>query len=229
MDFEENIGYVRERIASACHRAGRRPEEVKLVAVSKTVPPELIRRAFEAGLHDFGENRVQEANAKRPALSDLTVTWHMVGHLQSNKAKLARELFHVVHSVDSLRLAQKLDQAAVCADDKLPVLLQVNLGDELTKSGAREEEISQLAEQVGRLKTLELRGVMGLPPFFEDPEQARPFFRRLRELAKSLEALNLPNVSMQELSMGMSHDFEIAIEEGSTAVRIGTAIFGPRS
>jgi len=229
MDFEENIGYVRERIASACHRAGRRPEEVKLVAVSKTVPPELIRRAFEAGLHDFGENRVQEANAKRPALSDLTVTWHMVGHLQSNKAKLARELFHVVHSVDSLRLAQKLDQAAVCADDKLPVLLQVNLGDELTKSGAREEEISQLAEQVGRLKTLELRGVMGLPPFFEDPEQARPFFRRLRELAKSLEALNLPNVSMQELSMGMSHDFEIAIEEGSTTVRIGTAIFGPRS
>ena len=229
MDFEENIGYVRERIASACRRAGRRPEEVKLVAVSKTVPPELIRRAFEAGLRDFGENRVQEANAKRPALSDLTVTWHMVGHLQSNKAKLARELFHVVHSVDSLRLAQKLDQAAVCSDDKLPVLLQVNLGDELTKSGAREEEISQLAEQVGRLKTLELRGLMGLPPFFEDPEQARPFFRRLRELAKSLEALNLPNVSMQELSMGMSHDFEIAIEEGSTTVRIGTAIFGPRS
>jgi len=229
MDFEENIGRVRERIANACRRAGRRPEEVKLVAVSKTVPPELIRRAFEAGLHDFGENRVQEANAKRPALSDLTVTWHMVGHLQSNKAKLARELFHVVHSVDSLRLAQKLDQAAVCADDKLPVLLQVNLGDELTKSGAREEEISQLAEQVGRLKTLELRGLMVLPPFFEDPEQARPFFRRLRELAKLLEALNLPNVSMQELSMGMSHDFEIAIEEGSTAVRIGTAIFGPRS
>jgi pyridoxal phosphate enzyme (YggS family) len=149
--------------------------------------------------------------------------------LQSNKAKLARELFHVVHSVDSLRLAQKLDQAAVCSDDKLPVLVQVNLGDELTKSGAREEEISQLAEQVGRLKTLELRGLMGLPPFFEDPEQARPFFRRLRELAKSLEALNLSNVSMQELSMGMSHDFEIAIEEGSTAVRIGTAIFGPRS
>jgi pyridoxal phosphate enzyme (YggS family) len=229
MDFEENIGHVRERIASACRRAGRRPEEVKLVAVSKTVPPELIRRAYEAGLRDFGENRVQEANAKRPALSDLTVTWHMVGHLQSNKAKLARELFHVVHSVDSLRLAQKLDQAAVCSDDKLPVLVQVNLGDELTKSGAREEEISQLAEQVGRLKTLELRGLMGLPPFFEDPEQARPFFRRLRELAKSLEALNLSNVSMQELSMGMSHDFEIAIEEGSTAVRIGTAIFGPRS
>ncbi len=228
MDFEENIRHVRERIANACRRAGRRPEEVKLVAVSKTVPPELIRRAFEAGLRDFGENRVQEANAKRPALSDLTVTWHMVGHLQSNKAKLARELFHVVHSVDSLRLAQKLDQAAVCSDDKLPVLLQVNLGDELTKSGAREEEISQLAEQVGRLKTLELRGLMVLPPFFEHPEQARPFFRRLRELAKLLEALNLPNVSMQELSMGMSHDFEIAIEEGSTAVRIGTAIFGLR-
>ncbi|PYV12299.1 MAG: YggS family pyridoxal phosphate-dependent enzyme [Acidobacteria bacterium] len=229
MDFEENIGHVRERIANACRRAGRRPEEVKLVAVSKTVPPDLIRRAFEAGLRDFGENRVQEANAKRPALSDLTVTWHMVGHLQSNKAKLARELFHVVHSVDSLRLAQKLDQAAVCSDDKLPVLLQVNLGDELTKSGAREEEIGQLAEQVGRLRTLELRGLMVLPPFFEDPEQARPSFRRLRELAKSLEALNLPNVSIQGLSMGMSHDFEIAIEEGATIVRIGTAIFGPRS
>ncbi len=198
------------------------------MAVSKTVPAERIRQAYEAGLHEFGENRVQEADAKRPALSDLNATWHLVGHLQSNKAKLARELFHWVQSLDSFRLAQKLDQAAMCSGDRLPVLLQLNLGEESTKFGAREEEVFSLVEQVSQLATLEVRGVMVLPPFFEDPERARPFFRRLRELAEAIEARNLPNVSMRELSMGMSHDFEVAIEEGATIVRVGTAIFGPR-
>jgi pyridoxal phosphate enzyme (YggS family) len=226
-ELEDNIARVRERIAGACRRCGRRPEEVQLVAVSKTVPPERIRAAYAAGLRDFGENRVQEANAKRAALSDLTVTWHLVGHLQTNKAKLARELFHWVHSLDSLRLAQKLDEAAPCSGDRLPVLLEVNLGEEAAKSGAREPELSLLAEQVSRLPTLDLRGLMVLPPFFEDPEQARPFFRRLRELAKTIDAAN--HVSLRELSMGMSHDFEVAIEEGATLVRLGTAIFGPRS
>src|SRR5947208_573844 len=143
-----------ERIAAAGRRAGRRPEDVKLVAVSKTVPPDRIRKAYDAGLRDFGENRVQEANAKRAALSDLTVTWHLVGHLQTNKAKLARELFHCVHSLDSLRLAQKLDQAAVCSGDRLPVLVEVNLGEEAAKSGVTEQEVLSLAEQVGRLSTL---------------------------------------------------------------------------
>jgi PLP dependent protein len=228
MDLHDNIARVRERIAKACLRAGRRPEDVKLVAVSKTVPPDRIRQAYEAGLRDFGENRVQEANAKRAALSDLTVTWHLVGHLQTNKARLARELFHWVHSVDSLRLAQKLDQAAVCEGDRLPVLVEVNLGDEATKSGTREHEVLALMEQIGRLGTLELCGLMTLPPFSRDPQQARPFFRRLRELAGTIGSANPSGVSMRELSMGMSHDFEVAIEEGATIIRVGTAVFGPR-
>ncbi len=228
IDLKDNIARVQERIAAAGRRAGRRPEDVKLVAVSKTVPPDRIRAAYDAGLRDFGENRVQEANSKRAALSDLTVTWHLVGHLQTNKAKLARELFHCVHSLDSLRLAQKLDEAAVCSGDRLPVLIEVNLGEEQTKSGVPEQDMLPLAEQVSRLATIELRGLMVLPPFFEDPEQARPFFRRLRELARTIESASLPGVSMRELSMGMSHDFEVAIEEGATMVRVGTAIFGRR-
>ncbi len=196
--------------------------------MSKTVPVERIRQAYEAGLRDFGENRVQEADAKRPGLSDLNATWHLVGHLQTNKAKLARELFHWVQSVDSFRLAQKLDQAAVCTGEKLPVLLQVNMGAEATKFGCPEEEGLPLAEQISQLTTLELRGLMVLPPLFEDPEQARPYFRRLRELAQKIESRGLPGARMEELSMGMSHDFEVAVEEGATLVRIGTSIFGPR-
>ena len=143
MGIKENVAHVRERIAAACRRSGRRPEDVKLVAISKTFPPESIRAAYEAGLRDFGENRVQEAHAKRPALSDLSITWHLVGHLQTNKAKAARELFHWVHSVDSFRLAQKLDQAAISGSGRLPVLLEVNLGGEESKAGAGESEIIQ--------------------------------------------------------------------------------------
>ena len=228
MELEDNIVRVRERIASACRRAGRRPESIKLVAVSKTVPSSLIRRAYDAGVHDFGENRVQEAENKRTALSDLAAVWHLVGHLQSNKAKSARELFDWVHSVDSARVAQKLDQAPLRREDRLPVLIQVRLGDEPTKSGTQESEILRLAEQVSMLSTLKLRGLMVLPPYFENAEQVRPFFRRLRELASTVESAGLPNVAMQELSMGMSHDFEVAIEEGATMVRVGTAIFGER-
>ena len=224
-DIKENVARVQERIASACQRCGRRPEDLKLLAISKTFPAECIRVAFEAGLRDFGENRVQEAQAKRPALSDLNITWHLVGHLQTNKARTARELFHWVHSVDSLRLAQKLEQTGA---GRLPVLLEVNLGGEESKAGVGEEEIIQLAEQVSQLATLELRGLMVIPPFFDDPEQVRPYFRRLRELAREIDARNIPNFSVRELSMGMSHDFEVAIEEGSTIVRIGTAIFGAR-
>ncbi|HEV2352314.1 MAG TPA: YggS family pyridoxal phosphate-dependent enzyme [Terriglobia bacterium] len=228
MSIEHNIARIRERMAAACQRSGRRPEEVKLVAVSKTVPPDRIRQAYEAGVRDFGENRVQEAEAKRPALSDLTATWHLIGHLQSNKAKPARELFHWVHSVDSLHLAAKLHKAAVCSGERLQVLLEVNLGEQASKAGAKENEVLQLAEQMGALETLELRGLMTIPPFFEDPEQVRPFFRRLRELAARIESAHLPGVSMNDLSMGMSHDFEVAIEEGATIVRVGTAIFGER-
>lgn len=224
----ENFRRVQDRIAAACKRSGRRQEEVTLVAVSKTVAPKRIRSAYDAGLRHFGENRVQEADAKRPLLSDLTATWHLIGHLQSNKAKSARELFHWVHSVDSLRLAERLDKAAVCEGDRLPVLIEVNLAQEATKSGASESEVMTLAGQISSLRTLELRGLMAIPPFFEDPEQSRPFFRRLRELAKRIETAHFDNVSALELSMGMSHDFEIAIEEGATIVRVGTAIFGSR-
>jgi hypothetical protein len=258
VDIKENIARVQERIAGACRRSGRRPEDVRLVAITKTVPPEQIREAYEAGLRDFGENRVQEAKAKRPAISDLTVTWHMVGHLQTNKARTACELFHWVHSVDSFRLAQKIDQAArqltgepgtassanyrtaaefpippvagrLVRGERLPVLIEVNLGEEPAKSGARESEVVQLAEEVSRLETVEFRGLMVIPPFFENPEELRPYFRRLRDLAKKIDSRNLPNISAHELSMGMSHDFEVAIEEGATMVRVGTAIFGPRT
>ncbi len=226
--IRENVERVQERIAAACHRAGRHPEDVKLIAISKMVPPERIREAYEAGLRDFGENRVQEAKVKRPALADLTVTWHLVGHLQTNKARPARELFDWFHALDSFRLAERLDRSVEYSRARLPVLIEVNLGEEPAKSGAREDEVLTLAEQVARLSSLELRGLMVLPPFFEDPEQVRPFFRRLRELAMKIDSARLPNVSMQELSMGMSHDFEVAIGEGATMVRVGTAIFGPR-
>ncbi len=229
MSIKENVAQVQERIAAACWRSGRGPDGVKLLAISKTFPPESIRAAYEAGLRDFGENRVQEAAAKRPALSDLSITWHLVGHLQSNKAKTARELFHWVHSVDSLRLAQKLDQATASGGSRLPVLLEVNLGGEESKAGIGEPEVIPLAEQIGQLAMLEVRGLMVIPPFFDDPEQARPYFRRLRELAQKIDARDIPSVSMHELSMGMSHDFEVAIEEGATIIRVGTAIFGPRS
>jgi PLP dependent protein len=228
MELEDNIARVRERIAAACRRAGRRPESIRLVAVSKTVPSALIRRAYDAGVRDFGENRVQEAAEKRAALSDLAAVWHLVGHLQTNKARNARELFHWVHSLDSVRVAQKLHQAAQDREGQLPVLLQIRLCDEPTKSGAQESEVLRIAEQVRMLSTLELRGLMALPPYFEDVEQVRPFFRRLREMARTVESQGLPASAMQELSMGMSHDFEVAIEEGATIVRVGTAIFGER-
>ncbi len=225
MGIRENIEHVRERMARAATRVGRRPEGVKLVAVSKTFPPERIREAYEAGLRDFGENRVQEAQAKRPALADLDCTWHLVGHLQTNKAKPARELFRWLHSLDSARLADKLDQSAgVCA--RLAVLIEVNLGGEASKSGAAEQEVAALAEHVRSLHNLELKGLMTIPPFFEDPEKVRPFFRRLRELSERLRAAGFRELA--ELSMGMSHDFEVAIEEGATIVRVGTALFGER-
>jgi hypothetical protein len=225
----ENIARLEERITAACRRGGRRREDVRLVAVSKTHPPELIRAAFAAGLREFGENRVQEAKAKRPALDDLGATWHLIGHLQSNKARLARELFDWVHSVDSLHLAEKLAQAAAPNGTRLPVLVEVNLGEETSKAGVRAGEVAALAEQIAPLAALDLRGLMVIPPFREDPEEVRPFFRQLRDLARDIEARNLPNVSMRELSMGMSHDFEVAIEEGATIVRVGTAIFGERT
>lgn len=228
-EIADNVARVQERIAAACRRAGRAPESVRLIAISKTVPAERIREAYEAGLRDFGENRIQEAAAKRPALADLTATWHLVGHLQSNKAKPARELFHWMHSLDSARLAERLNNVAACSGDKLSALIEVNLGGEESKSGIREDEVLAFAEALCAFETLEVRGLMAVPPFLENPEQTRPYFRRLRELAEEISKRSLPGVVMKELSMGMSHDFEVAIEEGATMVRVGTAIFGART
>jgi hypothetical protein len=226
VNLRENIARVEERIAAACRRSGRRREEVRLVAVSKTHPAELIRAAVDVGLRDFGESRVQEAKSKRPELANLGITWHLVGHLQSNKVRAALELFHWVHSVDSLHLADKLAQAAGAANKRLPVLIEVNLGGEASKTGVRASEVAELVAQLAPFETLELRGLMAIPPFFDNPEDVRPYFRQLRALAHSVEAQR--GVSMHELSMGMSQDFEVAIEEGATIVRVGTAIFGQR-
>lgn len=228
IDIARNLALVEERINIACQKAGRSRNAVTLVAVTKTVAPVAIRAAYEAGVRHMGENRVQEREDKMEALRDLNVTWHLIGHLQTNKARRARELFHTIHTLDSLRLAQKLNAASSGADRRLPVLLEVNLGGEAAKSGIAESDAPALAEGMTALPGLELRGLMTVPPFLENPDDVRPFFRRLRQLAERIEALRLPGTSMRELSMGMSHDFEVAIEEGATLVRLGTAIFGPR-
>lgn len=218
---------VRERIARAAQRAGRRAEEVTLVAVSKTHPPEAVREGYAAGVSDFAENKVQEAEAKIAALSDLpALRWHLVGHLQTNKAKKAAQLFQRIHSIDSAELAQKLEHYVAIAQKRLDVLVQVDLAGEATKHGADETHLFPLLEQMRGMRSVRATGLMVLPPFFSDPEQSRPFFRRLRELRD--RALQQDLLLGAELSMGMSHDFEAAVEEGATLVRIGTGIFGER-
>lgn len=232
MAIAENIAGVWERIALAARRARRQPEEVVLLAVTKTVPPEPIREAYRAGLRLFGENRLQDFSQKAAGLRDLAgAEWHMIGHLQTNKAAKAAELFVAVDSIDSLRVAEILNSASEKLNKKLAVLIEINLGGEISKSGVGPES-AQLAEILGaapRLSQLEFRGLMAVPPFTNDPENARPFFRRLRQTLDQIAARRLPSVRMDILSMGMSHDFEVAIEEGSTCVRVGTAIFGERT
>jgi PLP dependent protein len=231
MSILENIAQVRKRITAAARRAGRNPEEVALLAVSKTFPPESIREAYQAGLRLFGENRVQELSRKAGSLRDLPgAEWHMIGHLQSNKAAQAVELFVAIDSVDSLRLAQKLDSAAKQAGKKLPILIEVNVGGEIAKSGVPPESraLQDLLMGAPALEHLEIRGLMTIPPFADDPQETRPYFRKLRELRREIADRKLPGVRMDILSMGMSHDFEVAVEEGSTCVRVGTAIFGER-
>jgi PLP dependent protein len=201
------------------------------MAVTKTFPPEAIRQASAAGLRLFGENRVQEFAAKAEAVRDLEdAEWHLIGHLQSNKANKAAELFSAVDSVDSLRLAEKLDAAAAKLDKKLPVLIEINVGGEEAKSGVSPDspELEEILNAAPRLERLEIRGLMTIPPFTDEPEGAREYFRRMRALRDRITARHLSSVGMEVLSMGMSHDFEIAVEEGSTCVRVGTAIFGER-
>jgi PLP dependent protein len=232
VSIAENITLVREQIAAAALRAGRKPEEVALMAVSKTVAPGRIREAYEAGLRLFGESRVQELAGKADALRDLrNAEWHMIGHLQANKAAKAAELFAAVDSVDSLRLARRLDAAAQQLGKKIAVLIEINVGGEAAKNGVALEspELDDILRTAPELEHLEIRGMMTVPPFTEDQEGARLYFRQLRELRETIAARHLPRVDMSVLSMGMSHDFEIAIEEGSTCVRVGTAIFGERA
>ena len=231
MSIAENIARVRERIYAAARRARRNPEEVALMAVTKTFPPERIGEAYAAGLRLFGENRVQEFAGKADAVRDLTGSeWHMIGHLQTNKAAKAAELFSGIDSVDSLRLAEKLNAAAEKEKKRISVLIEMNVGGEAAKSGIDpgSSELEQILQAAPRLTCLQIRGLMTIPPFTEDPQQARSYFRGLRELRDRIAARRLPSVAMDVLSMGMSHDFEVAIAEGSTCVRVGTAIFGER-
>lgn len=222
-----NIEQIRERIARAAARADRRPEEIVVVAAAKTVSAEAIRAAYDAGVRAFGENRVQEWEEKQSQLTDLQASWHLIGHLQSNKARKATRLFDWIDSVDDASLALKLDDAAGETHEWLAVLIEVQLDPAEKKSGVAQADLPALAEAIGQMPHLELRGLMTIPPFCEDPRDSRPYFRRLRRLRDDLEKQF--DRSLPELSMGMSHDFEIAIEEGATQVRLGTAIFGQRA
>ncbi len=227
----KRIAAVQERIHASARRAGCHIHDISLMAVSKTFPAEIIRDAYAAGLRVFGESKVQEFAGKVGSLSDLAdAHWHMIGHLQTNKATKAAELFSGVDSVDSLRLAEKLNPAAGQLGKKLEVLIEVNVGGEAAKTGVAPDspELEAILLGAERLEHLRFRGLMTVPPFTDDPEGARPFFRKLRELRDQIAKRRLPAVGMDVLSMGMSHDFEVAIEEGSTCVRVGTAIFGVR-
>jgi pyridoxal phosphate enzyme (YggS family) len=231
VSIADNLARVRQRIADAARRAGRPPEEIALMAVTKTFPSEIIREAHAAGHRLFGENRVQEFAEKVRSLANLPgIEFHLIGHLQSNKAAKAAQIFAGIDSVDSLHLADKLNVATKNNAKRLPVLIEINVGGEAAKSGASpgSPELEALLSAAPRLEHLDFRGLMSIPPFTEDPESARLYFRSLRELRDQIAARGLPAVGMDVLSMGMSHDFEIAIEEGSTCVRVGTAIFGPR-
>jgi hypothetical protein len=223
----DNLSAVQERIAKAAARAGRDPARITLVAVTKTVPVERIREAIDAGQRVFGENRVQEAQDKVEALGR-DVHWHLIGHLQRNKVKFVCDLFDLIHSVDSLSLAQDINARAAQHGIVVPILMQVNIGDETTKSGVAAAETVALVQQVAALPHVAVRGLMCVPPAVEIAEHARPYFVELRSLAEQIMHERIPTVAMAELSMGMSHDFEVAIEEGATMVRVGSAIFGPR-
>jgi pyridoxal phosphate enzyme (YggS family) len=231
MSIADNVAEIHERIARAAARVGRSADSITLMAVSKTMEPERIKEAYAAGQRAFGENRVQEFEGKFSALSELRdAEWHLIGHLQSNKAKKAAELFHAVDSVDSVRLAEKLNQAAGESNKKLALLIEIKVGQEESKAGIPLDspELENLLRVAPQLANLQIRGLMTVPPFTEDPEGARPYFRLLRDLRDQIAARKLSGIQMDVLSMGMSHDFEVAIEEGSTCVRVGTAIFGAR-
>lgn len=226
MTIKERVEGIRERIAAAALRVGRDPGTVLVVAVAKTFPASAIQEAIAAGINDIGENRVQEARVKIPEV-DLPCLWHMVGHLQTNKARLAVRLFDWIQSLDSLKLAQELEKAASGLGKRVRALVEVNLGQEPSKTGVAERDLFPFLERAGSFPHLHIEGLMTMPPFEPDPEAVRPFFRRLCGL-RDEAASRFPHLTLTHLSMGMSHDFEVAVEEGATMVRIGTAIFGDR-
>ena len=228
IDVGANYRAIVERIAVAAAKVGRDAREVRLLAASKSQPVDSIRAALAAGVALVGENYVQEAEEKKIQLAEAKVEWHMIGHLQRNKAKLAAELFDVVESLDNLALAQELDKAAAKRSKIVRALIEVNLAGEESKTGIAKGEVAGLLEKISGLAHVRVQGLMTVPPFRENLEEVRPYFRELRELRDSLNSLNLPNVRLNELSMGMTHDFIVAIEEGATIVRVGTALFGPR-
>lgn len=224
--ISENLLNIHDRIAKAARRAGRDPNEVTIVAVTKMVEPKRIKEAISAGLRVFGENYVQEAQEKMGKFKEKKLKWHFIGHLQKNKAKFAVELFDLIHSVNSVELAQELNKRA---KKPLDLLIEVNIAKENTKTGIDPEGAVKLARAISSLPNLKLRGLMAIPPSFEQPEMTRPYFAMVRRLAERINKEKLPGVYLRELSMGMSSDFEVAIEEGATMVRLGTAIFGTRA
>ena len=226
--ISDRLAGIRLRIAEAARSAGRDPSSVRLIAVSKTVPIESVREAYLAGQRDFGENRVQDARQKLSTSTDLEIRWHLLGHLQTNKARKAAPAFALIHSVDSVELLGKLDLAAADAGTQPELLIQVDLAGEAAKSGAAPDAARRIVEAAARCQAVRVAGLMTLPPVPESPEDARPWFRQLRELRERWLAEGVPAPMLRELSMGMSGDFEVAIEEGATMVRVGTAIFGSR-
>lgn len=228
-DIVGNLAAIRQRVAAAAAAAGRRPEDVRLLAVSKTFSADHVRTAYAAGQRDFGENKVQEALQKREETADLDIRWHLIGHLQSNKVKKAGPAFAAIHSIDSVDLLRRVDRAAGDAGATPDLYIQVDLAGESTKFGALEGDVAGIARAGMDCRAARLRGLMLLPPWFDDPELARPYFRRLRDLRERLVEDGIDASRVRELSMGMSHDFEVAIQEGATLVRVGTAIFGKRT
>ncbi|MBW2482421.1 MAG: YggS family pyridoxal phosphate-dependent enzyme [Deltaproteobacteria bacterium] len=226
--MKERLERVQERIRQAAEACNRPASDVRLVAVSKTMPVEIVKQAIDIGLTDFGENYIQEARDKIAALRAQPVTWHYIGHLQSNKAKYAVRMFDLIHSVDSLKLAKELDKYAKKIDKVQEILIQVNVAKEESKSGVYGEDTLQLVKDIARLENVAVKGLMTMPPYFNAPDKVRPFFKALRQLRDQIRSEDIPNVEMEALSMGMTGDFEAAIAEGATMVRVGTAIFGER-
>jgi pyridoxal phosphate enzyme (YggS family) len=226
--LKNRLECVKKRIKETADACKRPLASIRLLAVSKTMPTEVVAEAIKAGVTDLGENYIQEAKVKINALVTYPATWHFIGHLQSNKAKYAVRLFDLIHSVDSLKLAQELDKYAKKSDKIQAILIQVNVAKEDSKSGVYVEDTIQLLREISRLENISVKGLMTMPPYFNAPEKVRPFFAALREFRDQIKKEVIPNISMDELSMGMTGDFEAAIEEGATIVRIGTAIFGDR-